>query len=530
MASAAREVIKKYLLPRTTSSGARTAAGNATRQVARRDATKRMGRMRRKRFLRRAGKAALIGGLLSSLFGGGAPGRSDPLGGAGGLGGIGGGAGGSGDFDITLPPEVATKRARRISNPTLVTISNQITDLTNIALGIAQIAKEERQTLTASLKARERGSQEASLESGAEMIPATGSGEDISPLDDSVQGLIAAINELRERIEQGGDGGGLLGPAAAAAAATGGLGSAALTAASLLIPAKLAAAAAPMALMIAGIDAYAKNAEEEGKREHEQGIARFGLTGNNIDGYKIDGQDAGQLSDLPLYYQKVVAGYGVARGSPAKRMEAQEWVRKHNPDGSIKEGAEGVTPEDRADAERRARRSDFEDALAAARAGRTNDATRVTNTSTTDSTPTDSTPASSAPTGSAPTPQPTQTSGASISIGAGPSPTAAAGGAGAGTTETPEQQAPINVQPSPQTAQPEQPTSQSGAAIDAASGTGPMPTQVAGSRGAPPPTPSPFPTSRPNATGMGNVPEPSYMNMGEIASNLYFGARAEAMA
>lgn len=501
----ALELGKKLLGGGARSSGARTAAGDATRQAAREAARPRLGRMRRRRFLRRArrvaGEAALLGaGLLGDFFnrlargGGGA--------GAGGLGGLGGlGAGGSGDFDITLPPEVAAKRARRISNPTLATISNQITDLTNIALGIAQIAKEERQTLAASLKARERGSQEAALESGAEMIPAAGSGEDISPLDDSVQGLIAAIDELRERIEQGGEGGGIMdlpnrGPRAAGRmAAGGGLGLAVAAGTSF-------ASTAPIALAIAGIDAYAKNAEDESKREHEQGIVRFGLTGNNIEGYKINGQDAGKLNDLPYYYQQVVEGYGVARGSPGKRLAAQEYVRTHNPDGSLKEGAQGVTQRERD--------------LAAARATRTDDARRVADTSTTSS---------------APTPQPTQTSGAPISIGAGPSPTSAAAATDVpGATELPQQQTPTSVQPSPQTAQPEQPTTRSGAAIDAASGTGPTPTQVMGGTSTPPPTPSPFPTTRPNATGMGNVPEPSYMNMGEIASNLYFGARAEALA
>lgn len=37
-------------------------------------------------------------------------------------------------------------------------------------------------------------------------------------------------------------------------------------------------------------------------------------------------------------------------------------------------------------------------------------------------------------------------------------------------------------------------------------------------------------TSRPNATGMGDVPEPSYMNAGELMSTVYFGAVAGAMA
>ena len=54
--------------------------------------------------------------------------------------------------------------------------------------------------------------------------------------------------------------------------------------------------------------------------------------------------------------------------------------------------------------------------------------------------------------------------------------------------------------------------------------------QSTGMTGTSPPTPSPFPTTKGQATGMGNVPEPTYMNLGSIAKQLYFGSVAGAMA
>lgn len=54
--------------------------------------------------------------------------------------------------------------------------------------------------------------------------------------------------------------------------------------------------------------------------------------------------------------------------------------------------------------------------------------------------------------------------------------------------------------------------------------------QSTGMTGTSPPMPSPFPTTKGQATGMGNVPEPTYMNLGSIAKQLYFGSVAGAMA
>lgn len=130
--------------------------------------------------------------------------------------------------------------------------------------------------------------------------------------------------------------------------------------------------------------------------------------------------------------------------------------------------------------------------------------------------------------------------------GAPPSPSPSGGGGGGGTgggggggdatpakSEMPE--SPVKQEPiagiSPGAAMPEPPPeTKSGAAIASASGQASMPTQIAGNNSMSPPMPSTMPTSKPNATGMGDVPEPTYMNAGDLIKGIYFGAVAGAMA
>jgi hypothetical protein len=57
----------------------------------------------------------------------------------------------------------------------------------------------------------------------------------------------------------------------------------------------------------------------------------------------------------------------------------------------------------------------------------------------------------------------------------------------------------------------------------------PSPTGM-GVAGSSPPKPASLPTTKGRAKGMGDVPEPSYLNMGSIAKQLYFGSVAGVMA
>ncbi len=117
--------------------------------------------------------------------------------------------------------------------------------------------------------------------------------------------------------------------------------------------------------------------------------------------------------------------------------------------------------------------------------------------------------------------------------GASPAPTpepAAASGDTAAAAQSPMEQAPITGL-TPGTSKPvEQPGTQSGAAIAAASGDASAPEAMQSGGGQSMPRPATTPTTKGRAKGMGNVPEPTYLGMGDIVKQLYFGAVAGAMA
>ena len=95
------------------------------------------------------------------------------------------------------------------------------------------------------------------------------------------------------------------------------------------------AAVAATGSILYGIDKGIKSINIGARKDQEEGTAKFGLTGNNMDGFSINGKPAGKYKDLPEYYQKVSDGYGAnSRGGAAER--AREYVKTHNPDGSPK--------------------------------------------------------------------------------------------------------------------------------------------------------------------------------------------------
>ena len=95
------------------------------------------------------------------------------------------------------------------------------------------------------------------------------------------------------------------------------------------------AAVAATGSILYGIDKGIKSINIGARKQQEEGTAKFGLTGNNMDGFFINGKPAGKYKDLPEYYQKVSDGYGAnSRGGAAER--AREYVKTHNPDGSPK--------------------------------------------------------------------------------------------------------------------------------------------------------------------------------------------------
>lgn len=97
----------------------------------------------------------------------------------------------------------------------------------------------------------------------------------------------------------------------------------------------IAAAALVTGGIIYGADKLIKSTNKEARQAQQAGTARFGLTGNGLDGFYINGKGPYRYNDLPEYYQNVASGYGANnRGGSAER--ARQYVQTHNPDGTLK--------------------------------------------------------------------------------------------------------------------------------------------------------------------------------------------------
>lgn len=142
---------------------------------------------------------------------------------------------------------------------------------------------------------------------------------------------------------------------------------------------------------------------------------------------------------------------------------------------------------------------------------------------------------------SAPTPAASSSPATTSAAAPASAPAAGSGGAaGGGAAESPQKAADMEVKESSM-GEEGAPPLQTGSGIGKSlsgekileASTSAAQTQMAqstGMTGTSPPMPSPFPTTKGQATGMGNVPEPTYMNLGSIAKQLYFGSVAGAMA
>jgi murein DD-endopeptidase MepM/ murein hydrolase activator NlpD len=103
-----------------------------------------------------------------------------------------------------------------------------------------------------------------------------------------------------------------------------------------VVAAGAAFAVAATGSILYGIDSFMKSTNVDTRKKQDQGISKFGISGNNTDGYVINGKNVGGYKDLPEYYKNVVDGYGANnRGGSAER--ARQYVQSHNPDGSTKQ-------------------------------------------------------------------------------------------------------------------------------------------------------------------------------------------------
>jgi hypothetical protein len=153
------------------------------------------------------------------------------------------------------------------------------------------------------------------------------------------RGRLRARARMASRAVKGSRAGGIVRGLVNGARSIGGQGINAITSGARAITAPMAvagtAAIAATGSILYGVDKFIKSTNIGARKEQEEGTAKFGLTGNNMDGFFINGKPAGKYKDLPEYYQKVADGYGAnSRGGAAER--AREYVKTHNPDGSKK--------------------------------------------------------------------------------------------------------------------------------------------------------------------------------------------------
>lgn len=95
--------------------------------------------------------------------------------------------------------------------------------------------------------------------------------------------------------------------------------------------------------IVVGTDKFIESTNVGARKEQEEGTKRFGLTGNGFDGFYINGKGPYTYKQLPEYYQNVSDGYGANKNSGAAAEKAREYVRTHNPDGTLKSQSKQTT-------------------------------------------------------------------------------------------------------------------------------------------------------------------------------------------
>lgn len=245
------------------------------------------------------------------------------------------------------------KQVTAVQKPTLSTISEQFSQLIEISTNIANLLEEQQTATLKQLDLEEDLSKELALESNVgidnKVMKSSVLGGDITgdfnesltALNKSIEVLINTLpnitalntNNIPGFISEIAEG-------AAEGAAAGAVGSAITGTAAIAGTAAVAGTGS----IIYGIDQFMKSTNIDARKKQEEGTAKFGLTGNNMEGFSINGNPAGKYNDLPEYYKNVSNGYGGdIRGGSAER--SRKYVQTHNPDGSLKTKKDQEQPE-----------------------------------------------------------------------------------------------------------------------------------------------------------------------------------------
>lgn len=552
---------------------AAAAARRAARGGPRAGAAKRLRRMKTKRMLRGAGRGFLYGAFGLDF--------DNPFGtNSGGGGGYGGGAGGRGGKsgggpDVTLPSKKREKTYSKESNPSIDTISKQVGELVKIAKKLGITSEKQEAELIKASQTKERAGQESKLEAANDNDASMVGGGDLSggaitALEPEINKLIKAISDLRESIESQGSGGGV-GSALAAGAATvatlgrGGMqaigkGASAVGRGVAAVGGKLSTAAEKIANKVGIGTAKAKKTVAAAGLKGaalKQAIAKVakplvvkGIAKTAIKSIPLVGAIAGLGFALGRLIKGDVVGAGLdavsGLGGPLTAIPAL--VASLTRD--VYQGVYGVYPEqDPLAGERLSEIKNTIEDIAKEELGEKVEKkedkkpaaeTLPPPTPRMEARPT-SAPVPSVPSEGGASPASAPSGGGDASPTTSPAPTPEAGGSGGGgspAAPTPEAKketdnstppAPPISGSAPSSGTP-LPGGESGAAISAASDAASAASGAETAPGSAIIAPATTPTTRPNATGMGDVPEPSYLSAGDLVKTIYFGAVAGAMA
>ena len=226
------------------------------------------------------------------------------------------------------------KGSKSLDKPSISVLSNSFTDLITSFNGMDVYSKNINAIFKAQSDAAADVAKENALEKDITPSPITSGGGDSSSeyLANALPDVTEQLNTLTELINggalQGSNGGSGFDPTDLLD-----FGKKGGRFARFAAPA-VAAAAATGAILY-GTDKFIKNTNEDARKKQDSGISQFGITGDNFEGFVINGKNVGGRENLPEYYKNVVDGYGANnRGGSAER--ARQYVETHNPDGSAK--------------------------------------------------------------------------------------------------------------------------------------------------------------------------------------------------
>lgn len=498
----------------------------------------------------KAGKAQAketLYGKLGFSMGGGGAGPDRKPGSAGPLGTFGGALGQAAQAVAAVPPPTGMqsgKKAPRITNPTISSISGQLTDILNAVVDLRNIAIDRINTQVSANMDAARVSKESVQESSynpaeQQAQRVNSEGVDIAPLQKTFDNFGKALDDLIKLLE-GKVGTGSEGTGLGDIAATGvGAGAVATAAAGV-------AAGAATAGIIAAIDQGAKAIQDDAKKQAEAlkplGMEPVYNEQGFTKGWKIQGKEYTnkQLDSDPklVYYKNIRDAYGP--GSNPKwgyTRNAREWLKQNPNPPDLKGGAGAAAGGGQA-------QPVAKPTTTAAAAPQSSQGEEIVVTASkkamaaakqADAVKTQGQAATQAPTGSTASGQAPQAAQAATSTGtaspgapqatmeAGAPPTTMGTAAGEATPAVPVPGQSAAVVPSSEK-QPPKPKSVGDIIAEKAREarqrmrvidlTGQKPSRNR-------PLPSNKPTERAGYTGTGNVPDPAYYGAGNLTAQLY---------